>query len=134
MDFGRRRHNKLKRLHFGVKNIVFSAINFQWKHKNYIKNRCNMMIRPFISMKSISSCVFWWSPASKTINLMSFLFFTSKENLKPMEKSKIKINRIKPHVQNHFKNILAMPKIDFHFFQKNLKYSHFQFLQNNKEF
>ena len=56
MDFCRRRHNKLKLLRS--------------------KSQWYMMIRPFISMKSICWCVFWWSHALKTINLMSFYRFT----------------------------------------------------------
>ena len=52
MDFCRRRHNKLKLLRS--------------------KNQWYMIIRPFISMKSICSCVFSWSRALKTIMLMSF--------------------------------------------------------------
>ena len=60
IDFCRRRQNKLKLLR--------------------LKNQWYMMIRQFISMKSICSCVFWWSQALKTIILTSCWRLTSKKN------------------------------------------------------
>ena len=53
------------------------------------------------------------------------------EKIEKVEKSKK--SKIQPHVQNHLKNILAMPKFHFqHFSKRKIEFSNFSKFQSIK--
>ena len=126
----RRRQNKLKRLHLFIKKDPSSSVmNFQWKHKNYIENRCNMMIRPFISMKSISSCI-----SDGPQLLKPLIWWVFNVLLQKMENGKLQNNKsplLNPMLKNRFKHILAMHKFDFSKSRKFLFRENNTFLHSN---